>query len=360
MLALGFWAALAASAVAAESNPAAVVFRERGDGALLATPAGMTLYVFGRDVEPGKSACTGPCAKTWPPYVAPADAAASGDFGVIVREDGSRQWTYRGQPLYAYSRDRAAGDTYGDDVNRVWHIAFRPIFTPPEATIATTLKGRVLANAKGLTLYTSAADKPGQSACVGACARTWVPLAAPWLAAPRGDWSVVTRPDGSRQWAFKGKPLYAHVGDAQAGVATGDGADPKWQVAVLEPPPPVPGWVRVRQSDAGELFTDARGKTIYQRDARRPQGLGFNGDDLTSSDVPRGYRPITPENTEDAKPVGNWAIVDQDGIKQWAYKGLPLYTNDNDEGADLKGVRGTDRSFHTVMRSGEPMQGTGQ
>ena len=218
-----------------------------------------------------------------------------------------------------------------------------------------------LANAKGLSLYTSKADKPNQSNCADACARTWIPLAAPWAATNRGEWTAVKRADGTKQWAYRGQPLYTHAGDAQASATSGDGLDPKWQVAVVEPPPPVPGFVKVHQSDAGELYTDGRGKTLYQREVKRAAGLGFNEADLQSVTVPRGFQPVTPENTEDAKPVGNWALVDNGGKKQWAYKGLALYTNDNDIApGDLKGVRGTDRSFYTIMRSGELMQGTGQ
>ena len=63
----------------------------------------------------------------------------------------------------------------------------------------------------------------------------------------------------------------------------------------------------------------------------------------------------------DAKAVGNWSIVtDKDGSRQWSYKGLMLYTNvwDTHPG-DLHGIRSTDRTWHTIMRSGQPMQGTG-
>ncbi len=346
---------------AAPDAPSGVAFRARGDGEVITNTAGMTLYTFGRDLQPGKSACNGPCAKLWPPLLVAGDAQAAGDWSVITRDDGSKQWAFRGHPLYAYSKDQAPGHSYGDDLNKQWHIAFRPMFTPAEVSIVGTLKGQVLANAKGLSLYTSKSDKPNQSNCAEACARTWIPLAAPWAATNRGDWSTVKRNDGTKQWAYRGQPLYTHAGDAQASATSGDGLDPKWQVAVVEPPPPLPGFVKVHQSDAGELYTDGRGKTLYQREVKRAAGLGFNEADLQSVTVPRGFQPVTPENTEDAKPVGNWALVDNGGKKQWAYKGLALYTNDNDIApGDLKGVRGTDRSFYTIMRSGELMQGTGQ
>jgi predicted lipoprotein with Yx(FWY)xxD motif len=32
-----------------------------------------------------------------------------------------------------------------------------------------------------------------------------------------GDWKVITRDDGSKQWAYKGKPIYYFVVDKAAG-----------------------------------------------------------------------------------------------------------------------------------------------
>ena len=83
---------------------------------------GMTLYVFDKDA-PGKSNCNGPCATNWPPLTAKADAKASGDWSIVTRDDGGKQWAYKGKPLYAWSKDAKAGDVTGDGVNNVWHIA---------------------------------------------------------------------------------------------------------------------------------------------------------------------------------------------------------------------------------------------
>jgi predicted lipoprotein with Yx(FWY)xxD motif len=82
----------------------------------------MTLYVFDKDA-PGKSNCNGPCATNWPPLTAKADAKASGDWSIVTRDDGGKQWAYKGKPLYAWSKDAKAGDVTGDGVNNVWHIA---------------------------------------------------------------------------------------------------------------------------------------------------------------------------------------------------------------------------------------------
>lgn len=91
------------------------------NGALVG-PSGMTLYTFDRDGA-GKSACNGPCATLWPPLMAGADAKPEGDYSVITRDDGSKQWAYKGRPLYYYQADKAAGDRNGDNFRDVWHVA---------------------------------------------------------------------------------------------------------------------------------------------------------------------------------------------------------------------------------------------
>lgn len=88
----------------------------------LTNPAGMTLYTFDRDPE-GKSVCNGDCAVRWPPLMAGAGDSARGDYSIITRDDGSRQWAYKGKPLYLWVKDQKPGDTTGDGVNNVWRVA---------------------------------------------------------------------------------------------------------------------------------------------------------------------------------------------------------------------------------------------
>ena len=85
---------------------------------------GMSLYVFDRDpTGGGKSVCNGPCAQVWPPLAAAADATASGDWSVVTRDDGGRQWAYKGKPVYFWAKDQKPGDRTGDGFNGVWHLA---------------------------------------------------------------------------------------------------------------------------------------------------------------------------------------------------------------------------------------------
>jgi predicted lipoprotein with Yx(FWY)xxD motif len=93
------------------------------DGVLVG-PSGMTLYTFDRDTaNSGKSVCNGPCATNWPPLLAPADAMAGGDWSIVVRDDGQKQWAYKGKPRYYWVRDQKAGDRSGDGFNNVWRVA---------------------------------------------------------------------------------------------------------------------------------------------------------------------------------------------------------------------------------------------
>jgi predicted lipoprotein with Yx(FWY)xxD motif len=83
----------------------------------------MTLYTFDRDV-PSKSNCNGQCAANWPPLKADGGGRASGDWSIITRDDGSKQWAYKGKPLYMWAKDQKPGDTTGNGVNNnAWHVA---------------------------------------------------------------------------------------------------------------------------------------------------------------------------------------------------------------------------------------------
>lgn len=108
----------AAGLAAAQTAPAMAK-----DGALVGAND-MTLYTFDKDAAgSGKSVCNGPCATNWPPLMARAEDKASGDWSIITRDDGSKQWAYKGKPLYFWAKDAKPGDRSGDGINQVWHTA---------------------------------------------------------------------------------------------------------------------------------------------------------------------------------------------------------------------------------------------
>lgn len=91
-------------------------------GRYLTDPDGMSLYLFAND-EPGagSSTCDQTCAIAWPPYATqePPEAGEHVDadkLDTIRRDDGTRQVTYAGWPLYRFIGDKAAGDALGQDV----------------------------------------------------------------------------------------------------------------------------------------------------------------------------------------------------------------------------------------------------
>ena len=88
-----------------------------------------------------------------------------------------------------------------------------------------------LADATGRPLYTFDFDTMvGMSHCEDDCARMWPPLAAPRGAKPFGDWSLIPRPEGGVQWAYKTKPLYVYSEDRPGQPARGSEA-PNWKRA---------------------------------------------------------------------------------------------------------------------------------
>jgi predicted lipoprotein with Yx(FWY)xxD motif len=93
------------------------------DGALVGA-TGMTLYTFDKDTAgSGKSACNGACATNWPPFMAADSDKPAGDFTIVTRDDGKKQWAAKGWPLYYWAKDSKPGDKTGDGVNGVWKTA---------------------------------------------------------------------------------------------------------------------------------------------------------------------------------------------------------------------------------------------
>ncbi len=108
------------SSYSGSRSDAPTLTRSTAAGAILTTPAGMTLYTFDKDMS-GNSACSGSCAQNWPPFMAGADARESGDFTLHMRSQG-RQWGYEGKPLYRFVGDRAPGDINGNGLKGLWHV----------------------------------------------------------------------------------------------------------------------------------------------------------------------------------------------------------------------------------------------
>ncbi len=117
---IGFLVAGSVARSATESN-ATVSLRKTTLGLILVNSRGHTLYLFAKDRN-GKSACTGSCAKFWPPLLSQGKPSAGSGvkpslLGTTSRSNGSRQVTYNKHPLYTYVLDKRAGQTKGEGIS---------------------------------------------------------------------------------------------------------------------------------------------------------------------------------------------------------------------------------------------------
>ncbi len=94
------------------------------NGKLVTDANGRSLYTYDKDTT-GKSNCTGTCATIWPPYLAKGNVSSPmpANLGTTIRSDGSTQYTLNGKPLYYYANDKNPGDTKGDGIGGIWHLA---------------------------------------------------------------------------------------------------------------------------------------------------------------------------------------------------------------------------------------------
>jgi predicted lipoprotein with Yx(FWY)xxD motif len=105
----------------ASATSATVTTHAGSAGRFLTDSSGRAVYLFAADAM-NKSACSGACASAWPPVPAKGMLTASGgamasDLGTVTRSDGSKQVTYKGQPLYYFAGDSGPGQTKGQGVD---------------------------------------------------------------------------------------------------------------------------------------------------------------------------------------------------------------------------------------------------
>ncbi len=201
----------------------------------------MTLYAF--DGKPEQAVFNSACDGSWRALSAAELSHPVGDFAPVARADGSRQWSYKGKLLFGYQGDLQPGDIKGLDCaaktsDSRWQVAaLAHHFMPAGVKVRKDIfSGEILATSKGMPLYRRSSHdnfykqryiytkgkKVGTSGCDAECLKVWAPLRASDSDQASGYWEVVTRPDGSRQWAFKGSAIYTYSKDKADGTATGD------------------------------------------------------------------------------------------------------------------------------------------
>lgn len=244
----GVWHSAMLQPAAEVPLPLDITIRDVADanGQALVDARGMTLYTFDGDVKDDGQACYGAsCGSQWLPVQAAAIANPVGDFAPMARKDGTRQWSYRGMPLYTFAGDLETGDANGIGLEGKWRPAlWAGYFIPAEAAFRKSLgRGKILTTADGMTLYRrdghrvqnsghsvrrgapgvpSIGRDIGINGCDAECTKTWRPFPAAADAKPSGYWQIAARPDGARQWVYKGYALYTYAGDKKPGDMTGD------------------------------------------------------------------------------------------------------------------------------------------
>jgi predicted lipoprotein with Yx(FWY)xxD motif len=318
---------------------------------------GMTLYTYDLDAS-RSSRCTGECAAAWPAALAASNAIHNADWSLLQHADGTRQWVYRGAPLYRSAGDKAIGDAAGDGAGGGhWHAAsFQPgagLAVPDGIAVREIADagGIGLVDFSGFTLYSfdgnAAHAKP--SCDGGDCARLWLPLEAPEIANAVGTFSALARDDGITQWTYRGKPLYKYRGDQKPGDTGGVDVDARFHIAlILRFFMPADAAIR-RTIDLGNILTVRGGATLYQRDRVTMEELHQFRTDHGSPALGRAFGTSTCDETctktwppftapPDALPCGYWDIIARPGgAHQWAYKGFAMYTYAADKPGETGG-----------------------
>lgn len=202
-------------------------------GSYLVDESGKTLYYFAKDTK-DVSTCKDQCAVNWPIYYADNIQVSSemntADFNTIVREDGKKQTTYKGMPLYYYVKDEKAGDVKGQGVNNVWYVVnFSSVSVASQDGI-----GKFLVDAGGRTLYLYTKDTKDMTVCYGTCEVNWPIFYSENITGSgdmkAADFGTIVRTDGTKQTTYKGWPLYYYIKDQKAGDVTGQGVGKVWYV----------------------------------------------------------------------------------------------------------------------------------
>ncbi|HEY4368795.1 MAG TPA: hypothetical protein VGN07_16290 [Steroidobacteraceae bacterium] len=245
----------------------------------------------------------------------------------------------------------------------------------------TELEGPVFADARGRTLYVwpskslrngYSGETKGSTLCLDkvstetaglmspyppgvllpeldkrlSCAAVWPPVVAAADATPVGKWTVLTRKDGVKQWAYDEQALYTSIldrgpGDAVGGTTRrieGEDLDSPASRVPVGPPAKVPPGFAVKTTTTGRLLTTNKNYSVYAYDKDTPNKS------MCDTQCTRTWTPLLAPQT--AQAAGEWSTVERGaGVKQWAFRQKPLYTYTLDpdpwslEGSDVPGWR---------------------
>ena len=266
---------------------------------------------------------------------------------------------------------------------------------PGFQVINNELEGPVFADANGKTLYTwpllalrngDAGEQKGKPTCDDkkytenaglmspypggfilpevekrpSCIGMWPVVYAADDAKPVGKWSIVKRPDGSRQWAYDGFAVYTSVLDQKPGDVLGanrrgggrrDGGGNALGALreAIGPAPNVPPGFIVNRTTLGRLLTDAARKSVYTWDKDGP-----NKSNCMNA-CTEEWKPVTAPQS--AQSQGEWSVFERTpGVKQWAFRKKPLYIHMLDPEGHNASLEGSDvPGWHNVYTQEGPV-----
>ena len=298
------------------------------------------------------------CAEVWPPVLASEDSAPVGKWTITKRGGDSKQWAYDGYPLYTSILDRQPGDVFGAtkrrrkaDAPALREPAGPPPNVPPEFAVVPVATGRLLVGHQAYSVYSWDKDDPDKSNCDSVCTQDWSPVLAPETAQPQGEWSIIERSPGIKQWAFRQQPLYTYVVDQRTRSLVGSDV-PGWHNVFTQRLPAPPEEFTVQDTRSGHVLADARGMTIYVYNCGDDalDQLACDHPDTTQAyrlticgggDAARCLRTWPPVlASKEAKSDSQiWSVMDinpktghraapgqTDALHVWAYRDRPVYT----------------------------------
>jgi len=225
--------------------------------------------------------------------------------------------------------------------------AFGAVIAPVPARAEMTGDGLIWVTPTGMTLYTYRADDstPGKSQCVNvphpafsdptggfgsiplpradahkSCSQKWPPYLADEQAQPGSDWSLIDRPEGGKQWAYRSHPLYTSIKDHKAGDRNGAVSIGQanlggrgWSLA-MSPLNLPPGLTLLRREE-GLVLATLNNRPVY---------TSLPGVEHACYNCEKLFQPISAPALSSVS--GDWAIVGAGaGVRQYAYKHKALY-----------------------------------
>lgn len=236
--------------------PPGFAVKTTSNGRLLTTDKNYSVYIFEEDSATA-SACYGECTNHWKPVVAPELARAKGEWALFERSPGVRQWVFRGKPLYTYEFDQHSWSLQGSDIAG-WQNVYTQVAPPHPTsfTVQQTIAGDVLADVRGMTIYTYVCgdDSADQLACdhpddtqvyrlamcgggdPAKCREFWPYVEADEAATTiNSAWRVISIDPGTGHqavpeqegaisvWAYRDRPVYTYGLDERPGDVKGAG-----------------------------------------------------------------------------------------------------------------------------------------